>query len=229
MAYKLPGAQGSSPGTQEFLGSSSSHACSHPHEQVSGSVYKSSGRHTFSLSSLARDEPVTVGGSASLIDSHRPCPRPPEPWGRHDIKAKSDSGEVETSPPDREHDLECIRMSGGRPFCISGEHSLSKVFLHDRALHSGSGCSRPPLAESSQECFSSSEHPALGSVQNQTGEGASSASCAEMAHSALVPGPSRDVIKPSLAYSSEEGPPLPGKRLNLAPQPGTVGPACLSA
>lgn len=108
----------------------SSHAWSHPHGQhVSDSVYKSPGRH--SLSSLAHDEHDTVGRSASLTVSRSPYPWPPELRGGHVIQAKSDSGRVETSPPDREHDLECIRMSRGRPFRIRGEHSLSEVFFHD--------------------------------------------------------------------------------------------------
>ncbi len=63
-------------------------------------------------------------------------------------------------------------------------------FFHDRVLNSGSGRARPPLAKSLQVCFLSNEHPSSGTVQKQTGEGTSSASCAEMAHPALVPGPS---------------------------------------
>ncbi len=123
--------------------------------------------------------------------------------------------------PSREDpaDLESIRGSSGRPVCFPRVLPLLAVFLPDRG-HPRHGCTGTQLASGSmQVCISPSEPARTDTVQGQGGRGAGPAGRAVLAHPDLVSRTHSPRDSPSLAHSSEEGPPFSGARHHWHPRP----------
>ncbi|KAI2662349.1 putative malate:quinone oxidoreductase [Labeo rohita] len=86
-------------------------------------------------------------------------------------------------------------------------------------------CTGAQLAEGpAQIHVSPSEPHCTNPVQSQGGQGADSLGAPILAQQNLVFGPGAPSISPSLAHSSEEGPPLSGEGHNLAPAPRSLEP-----
>ncbi|KAI2643795.1 hypothetical protein H4Q32_029973 [Labeo rohita] len=86
-------------------------------------------------------------------------------------------------------------------------------------------CTGTQLGEGpAQVCVSPSEPHCTDSVQSQGGQGTDSLGGPVLAQQNLVLGPGDPGISPSLAHSSEEGPPLSGEGHNLAPAPRSLEP-----
>ncbi len=66
------------------------------------------------------------------------------------------------------------------------------------------------------------------SVQGQGGRGAGPVGCAVLAHPDLVSRINAPRDSPSLAHSSEEGPPFSGARHHMAPASRSVEPPCVA-
>ncbi len=116
-------------------------------------------------------------------------------------------------------DLESIRGSSGRPVCFPRVLPLPAVFLLDRG-HPRHGRTGTQLASGSmQVCISPSEPARTDIVQGQGGRGAGPAGRAVLAHPDLVFRTHSPRDSPSLAHSSEEGPPFSGARHHWHPHP----------
>ncbi len=76
---------------------------------------------------------------------------------------------------------------------------------------------------------SSDQNIASGVMQDQGGASVSDTHSPELAEPALVSRPDRAVDSPSLADSGQEGHAIPGGRLGVAPEPGTMEPSCVAA
>ncbi len=125
-------------------------------------------------------------------------------------------------------DLESIRGSSGRPVCFPRVLPLPAVFLPDRG-HPRHGRIGTQLASGSiQVCISPSEPARTDTVQGQGGRGAGPAGRAVLAHPDLVSRTHSPRDSPSLAHSSEEGPPFSGARHHLAPASRPVEPPCVA-
>ncbi len=79
-----------------------------------------------------------------------------------------------------------------------------------------------------QVCISPSEPARTDTVQGQGGRGAGPAGRAVLAHPDLVSRTHSPRDSPSLAHSSEEGPPFSGARHHLAPTSRPVEPPCVA-
>ncbi len=79
-----------------------------------------------------------------------------------------------------------------------------------------------------QVCISPSEPARTDTVQGQGGRGAGPAGRAVLAHPDLVSRTHSPRVSPSLAHSSEEGPPFSGARHHLAPASRSVEPPCVA-
>ncbi len=66
-------------------------------------------------------------------------------------------------------------------------------------------------------------------MQDQGGASVSDTHSPELAEPALVPRPDRAVGSTSLADSGQEGRAIPGGRLGVAPELGTMEPSCVAA
>ncbi len=102
------------------------------------------------------------------------------------------------------------------------------LFLPDRG-HPRHGRTGTQLASGSmQVCISPSEPARTDTVQSQGGRGAGPAGRAVLAHPDLVSRTHSPRDSPSLAHSSEEGPPFSGARHHLAPASRPVEPPCVA-
>ncbi len=125
-------------------------------------------------------------------------------------------------------DLESIRGSSGRPVCFPRVLPLPAVFLPDRG-HPRHGRTGTQLALGSmQVCISPSEPAPTDTVQGQGGRGAGPAGRTVLAHPDLVSRTHSPRDSPSLAHSSEEGPPFSGAWHHLAPASRPVEPPCVA-
>ncbi len=125
-------------------------------------------------------------------------------------------------------DLESIRGSSGSPVCFLRVLPLPAVFLPDRGAprHGRTGTQ---LASGSMQVYISPSEPArTDTVQGQGGRGAGPADRAVLAHPDLVSRTHSPHDSPSLAHSSEEGPPFSGARHHLAPVSRSVEPPCVA-
>ncbi|KAL0168330.1 hypothetical protein M9458_036552, partial [Cirrhinus mrigala] len=130
-------------------------------------------------------------------------------WSQHRLKSlrathipgeanrMADSLRVETPPPVGPTDLGSIRPGTGRPLCLTGIHPLPAM-----VRHTGTHMRFP----------------------HQGGQGTDSFGGPLRAQQNLVLGPGAPGISPSLAHSSEEGPPFSGEGHNLAPVPRSLEP-----
>ncbi len=91
------------------------------------------------------------------------------------------------------------------------------------------GCTGTQLASGfTQICVSPSEPAHTDTVQGQGGRGAGPAGRAVLAHPDLVSRTHSPRDSPSLAHSSEEGPPFSGAQHHLAPASRSVEPSCVA-
>ncbi len=121
-------------------------------------------------------------------------------------------------------DLESIRGSSGRPVCFPRVLPLPAVFLPDRGPPRHGRTGTQLASGSMQVCISPSEPARTDTVQGQGGQGAGPAGRAVLAHPDLVSRTHSPRDSPSLAHSSEEGPPFSGARHHLAPASRSVEP-----
>ncbi len=105
-------------------------------------------------------------------------------------------------------DLESIRGRSGRPVCFPRVLPLPAVFLPDRGHPSARRAGTQLASGSMQVCISPSEPARTDTVQSQGGRGAGPAGRAVLAHPDLVSRTHSPRDSPSLAHSSEEGPPF---------------------
>ncbi len=103
------------------------------------------------------------------------------------------------------------------------------VVLLPVPLPAGRGRAHSALASSQALCVSSDQNIASGVMQDQGGASISDTHSPELAEPALVSRPDRAVDSPSLADSGQEGHAIPGGRLGVAPEPGTMEPSCVAA
>ncbi|KAL0175185.1 hypothetical protein M9458_031153, partial [Cirrhinus mrigala] len=157
-------------------------------------------------------------------------------WSQHRLKSlrathipgeanrMADSLRVETPPPVGPTDLGSIRPGTGRPLCLTGIHPLPAVVRSNRGppryRRTGTQLAEGPA----QVCVSPSEPHRTNLVQSQGGQGTDSLGGPLLAQQNLVLGPGAPGISPSLAQSSEEGPPFSGEGHNLAPAPRSLEP-----
>ncbi len=135
---------------------------------------------------------------------------------------------VATPSRDNPADLESIRGSSGRPVYFPRVLPLPAVLFPDRG-HPRHGCTGTQLASGlTQVCVSPSEPTRKDTVQTQGGRGASPAGCAPLAHPDLISQTHFPRDSTSLAYSSEEGPPLSGARHHMAPASRPMEPPCVA-
>ncbi len=115
-----------------------------------------------------------------------------------------------------------------RSFSPWTDLAFLQVFLPDRG-HPRHGRTGTQLASGSmQVCISPSEPARTDTVQGQGGRGAGPAGRAVLAHPDLVSRTHSPRDSPSLAHSSEEGPPFSGARHHLAPASRPVEPPCVA-
>ncbi|KAI2658601.1 Transposon Ty3-I Gag-Pol polyprotein [Labeo rohita] len=106
----------------------------------------------------------------------------------------------------------------------SGIHSLP-VMVRSKRGPPRYRCSSTQLAKGPpQVCVSPSEPHCTDTVQSQGGQETSSSGGSVLAQQNLVLGSCAPIVDPSLAHSSEEGPPFSDERHNLAPTPRSLEP-----
>ncbi len=218
LAHQLPRAAGSASGLAAVSATAVRQACVGPYGQHCGCVvHQPDGRYTITPH-------VTACPPSPPLESHVAqiavrCP--------HSGGAQS-CGRCATPSRDDPADLESIRGSSGRPVCFPRVLPLPAVFLPDRGPPRH-GCTGTQLASvSMQVCISPSEPARTDTVQGQGGRGAGPTGRAVLAHPDLVTQTHSPRDSPSLAHSSEEGPPFSGARHHLAPTSRSVEPSCVA-
>ncbi len=124
--------------------------------------------------------------------------------------------------------MEPLRESGGGFIRYERECTLPVVLL-PVPLPAGRGRAHSALASGQTLCVSSDQNIASGVMQDQGGASVSDTHSPKLAEPALVSRPDRAVNSSSLADSGQEGHAIPGGRLGVAPEPGTMEPSCVAA
>ncbi len=203
--------------------------CTDSHRQhVCSFVHKSPGRHSFQGFVRAGSDFTAMGGFSPSIHQSNAHPRSLESWGRHAFKEENSSRGMEVTPRVGSDDLEPLRESGGGFIRYERECTLPVVLL-PVPLPAGRGRAHSALAGSQALCVSSDQNIASGVMQDQGGASVSDTHSSELAEPALVSRPDRALDSPSLADSGQEGHAIPGGRLGVAPEPGTMEPSCVAA
>ncbi|KAL0188183.1 hypothetical protein M9458_015282, partial [Cirrhinus mrigala] len=172
--------------------------------------------------------PALVGRLGISLDSSSSCAGQYEPRRGHAVQGGHYSRVVETAPPNSEVDLEYLRRSGDRPFCVRRERPLSAILLVDE-LSPERGRAVEPLAGGSEICIPPSQNNAASAAKDQRGEGCFASDSAEMVQPAVVSGIGEPVVDPPVADSAEKGFIVPGEGHHMAPQTGTMGSACVAS
>ncbi len=203
--------------------------CTDSHRQhVCSFVHKSPGRHSFQGFVRAGSDFTAMGGFSPSIHQSNAHPRSLESRGGHAFKEENSSRGMEVTPRVGSDDLEPLRESGGGFIRNERECTLHVVLL-PVPLPAGRGRAHSALASSQALCVSSDQNIASGVMQDQGGASISDTHSPELAEPALVSRPDRAVDSPSLADSGQEGHAIPGGRLGVAPEPGTMEPSCVAA
>ncbi len=203
--------------------------CTDSHRQhVCSFVHKSPGRHSFQGFVRAGSDFTAMGGFSPSIHQSNAHPRSLESRGGHAFKEENSSRGMEVTPRVGSDDLEPLRGSGGGFIRYERECTLPVVLL-PVPLPAGRGRAHSALAGSQDLCVSSDQNIASGVMQDQGGASVCDTHSPELAEPALVSGPDRAVDSPSLADSGQEGHAIPGGRLGVAPEPGTMEPSCVAA
>ncbi len=135
---------------------------------------------------------------------------------------------MEIAPRVSSDDLEPLRESGGRSVRHERECALPAVLL-PVSLPAGRGWADIALASSQALCISSDQDIATGVMQDQGGASISDIHSPELAEPALVPRLDGTAGGTALTDPRQEGYAIPGGRLGVAPQPGTMEPSCVAA
>ncbi len=125
-------------------------------------------------------------------------------------------------------DLELIRGSSGGHVCFPRVFSLPAVFFPDRGPPRHGRTGTQLASGFTQVCISPSEPTHTDTVQAQGERGAGPAGRTALAHPDLVSQTHFPRDSPSLAHSSEEGPPFSGTRHHMAPASRSLEPPCVA-
>ncbi len=229
MAHKPLGTGSSLFSSKGVSGTTGTAACTDSHRQhVRGFVHKSPGRHSFQGFVQAGSDFTAMGGLSPSLHQSNAHPRSPESRGRHAFEEENPSRGMEVTPRVGSDDLEPLRESGGGFIRYERECTLPVVLL-PVPLPAERGRAHSALASSQALCVSSDQNIASGVMQDQGGASVSDTHSPELAEPALVSRPDRAVGSTSLADSGQEGHAIPGGRLGVAPEPGTMEPSCVAA
>ncbi len=211
------------------LGTTGMAACTDSHQRVvCGFVHKSPGRHSFQGFVQAGSKSAAMGGLSPSLHQSNAHPRSPELLGGHAFEEENPSRGVEVAPGVGSVDLEPLRESGGGYIQYERECTLPVVLL-PVSLAAGRGRAHIALASSQAVCVSSDQNIATGVIQDQGGASVSDTHSPELAEPALIPRPDRAAGSTALADSGQEGHAIPGGRLGVAPEHGTMEPSCVAA
>ncbi len=169
-----------------------------------------------------------MGGLSPSLHQSNAHPRSLESRGGHAFEEENSSRGMEVTPRVGSDDLEPLWESGGGFIRYERECTLPVVLL-PVPLPAERGRAHSALASSQALCVSSDQNIASGVMQDQGGESVSDTHSPELAEPALVSRPDRAVDSTSLADSHQEGHAIPGGRLGVAPEPGTMEPSCVAA
>ncbi len=229
LAHQLPRAAGSASSLAAVSATAVRQACVGPYRQHCGCVvYQPDGGYTITPHVTARPPSPPLESHAAQIAARCPHSGGAQSCGRRALTTAHFPRRMATPSRDDPADLESIRGSSGRPVCFPRVLPLPAVFLPDRG-HPRHGRTGTQLALGSmQVCISPSEPARTDTVQGQGGRGAGPAGRAVLAHPDLVSRTHSPRDSPSLAHSSEEGPPFSGARHHLAPASRPVEPPCVA-
>ncbi len=110
------------------------------------------------------------------------------------------------------------------PWCLA-RHLLLWSHMQFKSTSRGSSIVRPTHSHDSSR---PPENGPTNTVQAQEGQGAGPAGRAALAHPDLVSQTNFPHDSPSLAHSSDEGPPLSGAQHHMAPASRSVEPPCVA-
>ncbi|KAL0148432.1 hypothetical protein M9458_056242 [Cirrhinus mrigala] len=225
LAHKLSGVVGSAPGPEEVPTYDSGQArVGQVRQHCDCGLHQPPGRCTL-LSHVTTSPPPAALESTQtqVFTSHSHSGRS-QSYGRFPVTTGFARRRVETPPPVGPTDLGSFRPGTGRPLCLTGIHPLPAVVRSNRGppryRRTGTQLAEGPA----QVCVSPSEPHRTNLVQSQGGQGTDSLGGPLLAQQNLVLGPGALGISPSLAHSSEEGPPFSGEGHNLAPAPRSLEP-----
>ncbi len=229
MAHKPLGTGSSLFSSKGVSGTTGTAACTDSHRQhVRGFVHKSPGWHSFQGFVQAGSDFTAMGGLSPSLHQSNAHPRSLESRGRHAFEEENSSRGMEVTPRVGSDDLEPLRESGGEFIRYERECTLPVVLL-PVPLPAERGRAHSALSSSQALCVSSDQNIASGVMQDQGGASVSDTHSPELAEPALVSRPDRAVDSTSLADSGQEGHAIPGGRIGVAPEPGTMEPSCVAA
>ncbi len=229
LAHQLPRAAGSASSLAAVSATAVRQACVGPYGQHCGCViYQPDGGYTITPHVTARPPSPPLESHVAQIAACCPHSRGAQSCGRRALTTAHFPRRMATPSRDDPADLESIRRSSGGPVCFSRVLPLPVVFLPDRGLPRHGRTGTQLASGSMQICISPSEPARTDTVQSQGGQGAGPAGRAVLAHPDLVSRTHSPRDSPSLAHSSEEGPPFSGARHHLAPASRPVEPPCVA-
>ncbi len=229
LGHQLPRAVGSAFSLTAVPATAVGQARASPHGQHRGGlVHQPAGRYTVTPHVTARPLSPLLESYAVQVTARCSHPGEAQSCGRRALMTAHIPRRVATPSRDNPADLESIRGSSGRPVYFPRVLPLPAVLFPDRG-HPRHGCTGTQLASGlTQVCVSPSEPTRKDTVQTQGGRGVSPAGCTPLAHPDLVSQTHFPRDSTSLAYSSEEGPPLSGARHHMAPASRPMEPPCVA-
>ncbi len=229
LAHQLPRAVGSASGLAAVSATAVRQACVGPYGQHCGClVHQPAGRSTITPHVTARPPSPPLESHAAQIAARCPHSGGAQSCSRCALTTAHFPWRVATPSRDNPADLESIRGSSGRPVCFPRVLPLPAVFLPDRGAPQHGRTGTQLASGFVQICISPSEPARTDTVQGQGGRGAGPAGRAVLAHPDLVSRTHSPHDSPSLAHSSEEGPPFSGARHHMAPASRSVEPSCVA-
>ncbi|KAI2655304.1 hypothetical protein H4Q32_017676 [Labeo rohita] len=224
LAHKLSGVVGSAPRPEEvpFYDSGQARVGQNRQHYDCG-LHQPPGRCTLLSHVTTSPPPAALESTQTQVSTSHSHSGRSQSCGRFPVTTSFARRRVETPPPVGPTDLGSIRPGTGRPLCLTGIHPLPAVVRSDRGPL-GIDALAHSWPRPAQVCVSPSEPHRTNLVQGQGGQGTDSLGGPLLAQQNLVLGPGAPGISPSLAHSSEEGPPFSGEGHNLAPTPRSLEP-----
>ncbi len=228
LAHQLPRAAGSASSLAAVSATAVRQACVGPYGQHCGCVVSTGwgvyDRAACHSSPAISSSGVTRGSNRCALSTFRGSSIV-RPTRSHDSSLSPENGD---STP-RRSGWSGVDSGKLRWTCLlPASPPTASGILPDRG-HPRLGRTGTQLASGSmQVCISPSEPARTDTVQSQGGRGAGPAGCAVLAHPDLVSRTHSPRDSPSLAHSSEEGPPFSGARHHLAPASRPVEPPCVA-
>ncbi|KAI2645718.1 3-isopropylmalate dehydrogenase [Labeo rohita] len=225
LAHKLSGVVGSAPGPEEVPTYDSGQArVGQVRQHCDCGLHQPPGWCSLLSHVTTSPPPAALESTQTQVSTSRSHPWRSQSHGRFPVTTGFARRRVETPPPIGPTDLGSIRPGTGRPLCLTGIHPLPAVVRSNRGppryRRTGTQLAEGPA----QVCVSPSEPHRTDLVQSQGGQGTDSLGGPLLAQQNLVLGPGTHGVSPSLAHSSEEGPPFSGEGHNLAPAPRSLEP-----